>query len=183
MSYELIVQKYQNLCKTQSDINEHLPILKKYAQQSDVVIEFGVRWIVSTWAFLAAKPNKLISYDYYDPSHWGANITEPLDYAKQANINFEFILADTRKITIPNCDLLFIDTLHEYEQLKEELKLHAKNVNKYIIFHDTISFRLNGEQGGKGIYYAIEEFLQKNKNWNILEEYTNNNGLLILEKK
>ena len=35
-----------------SDINEHLETFKRYSQECDVIVEMGVRWIVSTWAFL-----------------------------------------------------------------------------------------------------------------------------------
>ena len=55
-----IEENYELKCKTISDINEHLPILKKYAEECDVVIEMGVRNVVSTWALLLAKPKKLI---------------------------------------------------------------------------------------------------------------------------
>jgi hypothetical protein len=182
MSCEKINQMYNKLCYTHSDINEHLPTLKKYAEECDLVIEFGVRWIVSTWAFLSAKPKKLISYDFQLPSNWGFDINETINAAKECNLDYTFILADTRTIEIEECDLLFIDTLHEYEQVKKELELHANKVKKYIIFHDTVSFREVGEIGGKGIYFAISEFLENNKNWKIKEEFKNNNGLLIIER-
>lgn len=34
-------------------------------------------------------------------------------------------------------DLLFIDSLHVYGHLKRELDFHHRNVNHYIIMHDT----------------------------------------------
>ena len=34
----------------------------------------------------------------------------------------------------------------------------------------------------KGLWPAIEEFLDSNKNWKIKERFRNNNGLTILEK-
>ena len=39
------------------------------------------------------------------------------------------------------------------------------------------------EEVGKGLWPAIEEFLQKNTEWYIKERYTNNNGLTILARK
>lgn len=182
MSCDYIFNKYELLRKQPSDINEHLHILKKYGEESEIIVEFGVRWIVSTWAFLAAKPKKLISYDFQDPNTWGANINEPLAASHECGLDFSFILDDTRNVTIPQCDLLFIDTLHEYDQVKAELNLHSNKVNKFIIFHDIVSFAQVGESGGKGIYPAIEEFLADNKDWKILEKFTNNNGLLVIGK-
>ena len=52
----MIENYYNNLVNTPSDINEHLPTLRKYAEECDHITEMGVRWIVSTYAFLAAKP-------------------------------------------------------------------------------------------------------------------------------
>ena len=43
-------EKYNSLCNLQSDINEHLPILCKYAKECESVIECGVRKCVSSWA-------------------------------------------------------------------------------------------------------------------------------------
>jgi hypothetical protein len=182
MSCNKILENYNNEKNKISDINEHLSTLKKYAEECKHITEFGVRWIVSTWAFLASNPEKMISYDFQMPSTWDVDINTVLEICYECNINYDFILADTRNITIEETDLLFIDTLHEYEQVKKELELHSDKVMKYIIFHDTVSFRTVGEVGGKGIYFAIEEFLQKNNQWKIKEEFFNNNGLLIIER-
>ena len=58
---------------------------------------------------------------------------------------------------------------------------------KYIILHDTISFEYIGETiigSGqyRGLWYAIEEFLEMNPKWVLHERYTNNNGLTILKR-
>ena len=52
---------YDTLCNRGSDINEHLPTLKKYSEECDHITEMGVRWLVSTFAFLMGKPKKLVS--------------------------------------------------------------------------------------------------------------------------
>ena len=67
--------------------------------------------------------------------------------------------------------------------MKKELELHGNKAKKYLIFHDTISFRERGERGGCGIYKAIIEFLKENSHWYIESEYTNNNGFLILKRR
>lgn len=175
-------QKYTQLCNKNSDINEHLPTLKKYSEMCDVIVEFGVRSIVSTWAFLAGSPQKVISYDIKDPSNWGGDINEVKTAATECGILFTFNLQNVLETNIESCDLLFIDTLHEYDQLKKELILHGNKSSKYIILHDTTLFRTVGELGGKGLYPAISEYLDLNKHWKIKEEYFNNNGLLVLER-
>ncbi len=55
-----VEENYNVLVKIPSDINEHLPVLKKYAEQCDHVTEMGVRYIVSTFALVLAKPKKLM---------------------------------------------------------------------------------------------------------------------------
>lgn len=175
-------QTYERLCNQPSDINEHLPTLKKYAEECEHITEMGVRWVVSTYALLMGKPKKLISYDI-NPIN-----SEPIQEMVKGDTDFEFRVGDTTKIEIEDTDLLFIDTLHHYNQLKLELHLHSNRVKKYIIFHDTTTFEWIGESyegkmDEKGLWYAIEEFLEHNTGWEILERYTNNNGLTILKRK
>ena len=34
-----------------------------------------------------------------------------------------------------------------------------------------------------GLWKAVEEFLDKNDNWELMKRYTNNNGLTVLKRK
>ena len=188
----MIENQYNNLVNSPSDINEHLPTLRKYAEECEHVTEMGVRWVVSTYAFLVAKPKTLISIDMQSPNKWGRNIDHLKGDAKNIGCDFNFILANTLDINIEKTDLLFIDTWHAYKQLKAELNLHSKNVNKYIILHDTTTFEFRDEEDyeefgfkgdGKGLWLAVVEFLEENQEWEIKERFTNNNGLTILAKK
>lgn len=178
-----IEARYLEKFNTPSDINEHLPALRTLAEECNHITEMGVRFVVSTWAFLLAKPKKLISIDiqYY------SEIEEAIKLAQEEKIDFSFIVGDTTKIEIEETDLLFIDTLHTYGQLKQELNLHAQKVRKYIAFHDTVTFGSADEQGprtfGPGLRPAIYEFLENNSQWYIFKDYTNNNGLLVLKKR
>jgi hypothetical protein len=196
MNNVLILKKYIELSKTPSDINEHLETLKKYAQECDVIVEMGVRSIVSTWAFLAANPKKLISLDLYNPSRFGGNLQEVYEAASFSDIDFSFVEQDSLSYNIDSCDLLFLDTWHDFLQLKKELTRHHSKVNKYIILHDTVSYEYVDEKSAnemgflndvetnlpKGLWPAIEEFLYHNKNWVILEKRANNNGLTVLKR-
>ena len=176
-------QKVNEIFKTRSDINEHIPAIIKYGQECDHITEMGVRGIVSTWAWLATAPKKLIAYDLEDPSKWGGKIQDVYDTAKAYNLDFTFIEGDVLKLEIEETDLLFLDTWHVYEQVRDELKLHADKVRKYICFHDIVSWGERGETAGhKGINYAIDEFLQNHPEWQVKERFTNNNGFLIIER-
>lgn len=175
---------YNQKCVTPSDINEHLPTLKRYAEECEHITEMGVRWVVSTYAFMMGKPKKLISYDLDPTEKFGISSKWLKELGNYNNIDFNFIIGDTLQIEIEETDLLFIDTWHVYEQLKKELELHGNKSRKYIIFHDTTTFGINGEtKGYEGLWPAIEEFIQNNPHWGIHERFTNNNGLTILKRK
>jgi len=181
--------------RSPSDINEHIPTLIQYASECEHITEMGVRAITSTWAFLGAAPEKLISYDMENPSHYGSNIQIVYDVAAQYELNFEFKQADVLKIEIEETDLLFLDTWHAYDQLKAELELHSPKAKKYIIMHDTTSYEFRDEpltsentfegekSSGKGLWPAITEFLESNDEWVLHKRYTNNNGITILKRK
>jgi hypothetical protein len=79
--------------------------------------------------------------------------------------------------------MLFIDTWHNEVQIKKELKLSGNQANKFLVFHDTVTFGLVGEKGGNGIMQPILDFVMLNPHWNIKQELRNNNGLMILERR
>jgi hypothetical protein len=94
-----------------------------------------------------------------------------------------FQQADVLAVDIEETDLLFIDTLHVYEQLQEELRLHAGKVRRYIVLHDTMTFGERGEvQGRLGLRPAVEEFLAQGTFY-VKDRYENNNGLTVLERR
>lgn len=177
--------------ETEIDIHEHLDTLQAYASKSDHITELGVRKIVSTWAFILGHPKRLVSVDLVPPSQY----LQDHDYlmrvvnkvCKELNIDFSFVLGDTLQIDIEETDLLFIDTLHTYSQLIQELNRHGNKSRKWIILHDTESCKdyftnsVGVVEGG--LQDAIDEFLHNNRNWFIKEVYTNNNGLTVLERR
>lgn len=102
---------------------------------------------------------------------------------------FEFRLGDTTAddFAIEPTDLLFIDTLHVYDQLKKELDRHAACVRQFIIMHDTTTFGeigepIDGSPNARGLWPAIEEFLESHCDWQLRERFTNNNGLTVLSR-
>lgn len=166
-----IQEKYEELCRTPSDINEHLPILKEYADKCSHVTEFGVRGCVSLHAFLASNARKVVAYDI-------ADVAVP-DCDK-----LTFINADVLTVDIEPTDMLFIDTLHTYEQLRAELIRHCDNVRRFIAMHDTEMFGEHGENGGDfGLKLVITQFLFNNsEEWSQCYRSKANNGLTILAR-
>lgn len=210
---EKISEKYNTLCNSPSDINEHLPTLYSYANKCDSVFETGVRGIVSSYALLYGLINNnngnnkyLLMNDIYPCEIDEINNNVELLNKDNKIIKLNYIWKNNLEIEFENneCfDLTFIDTLHCYGQLRRELEKFSKITNKYIIMHDTTVDEFKGEIYRSnssvldyknmtgftddndillGLGKAIDEFLQNNKNWVLLEKFTNNNGLTVLQK-
>ena len=197
--------KNQYIGKDSCDIMEHLPTLFKYATECDSIFETGVRGCVSSWAFLygllSNKNNTKKRFFLND-----INVCDIIDLiitSKDFDIDVTYEWKNNLHLEFKEkYDITFIDTWHVYGQLKRELEKFSKITNKYIIMHDTTVDEIYGEtirnhwnaniqsqQTGipveeinKGIWPAVEEFLQNNKGWYLKERYTNNNGLTILSR-
>jgi hypothetical protein len=170
-------KEYQESCAKVTDIHEHLPIISELTSQCTHVTELGVGWAQSTRAFLRHDV-ELHSYEYSPQP----GIIDFFIAARKGGRNVTLHIDDTRKIDIAETDLMLVDSLHVYEQVQTELTLHANKVRKYILFHDTTLFADRGEFGGKGIWPAIQEFMDSHPEWQLIERRTNNNGLTILKR-
>lgn len=190
-----ITEKFNSHRSKASDINEHLITLYELSQECSHITEMGVRWVSSTWAFVNARPNKVISYDIVT----NPNINEVIDLCREYSINYTFEERDVLKLEIEPTEFLFIDTLHTYAQLTEELRLHSSKVTKYIALHDTEYFGRTDENiynhasdiikakksEKQGLMTAVEDFLTTDlgKSWEIHKIYKNNNGLTVLKNR
>lgn len=187
-----IEEYYNHKCEKPSDIHEHLPTIKRYAEECEHITEMGVRDVVSTWALLAGSPKRMICIDIVDT----VPIQEAERLAKEAGVDFTFIKEDTAnpEFVIEETDLLFIDTWHMYEQLSKEFELHGNKAKKYIILHDTTLYGEVGDECDppgtiikvprprRGLWQAIEEFIAANPEWKVHERFHNNNGLTVLKR-
>ncbi len=206
---EYIERKYLFLSHEPSDIYEHLPTLCRYAGECDSVFETGVRGCVSSWAFLyglaSQKDNQrekrfllndIVPCEIQELKHASEKVgTVKVECEWKNNLELEF--ERERRF-----DMTFIDTWHIYGQLKRELAKFSQITNKYIIMHDTTVDEWLGEsirdkhdvakesldsgipveEINKGLWPAIEEFLESNPDWTLHERFTNNNGLTVLKK-
>jgi hypothetical protein len=173
---ELLGDLYRAACTTPSDIHEHCPTLHALARECGHVTEMGTRTGVSTTALLFARPAKLVCYDFqkYPQIEQLQSLAPPTELV--------FHQADVLQVEIEETDLLFIDTWHVYEQLREELRRHACTARKYIVLHDTTTFGERGEtEGHKGLWPAVEEFLAEGT-FHLKQRYENDNGLTVLER-
>ena len=167
---------YDEACARKSDINEHLPVLRDLAEGKRV-LELGVRSGESTCAFLAARPELLVSVD----RNWNNLRSGVINAAAEAGIKWIRLNQDSREpVPIESFDLLFVDTLHTEEQVRAELATHAHKAHR-IAFHDTVTNWTDGELGQPGISAPIMELIRSGE-FIVEQANPNNNGLLVLER-
>lgn len=198
-------RNYKRRINNQSDINEHLPILCKLATSCSSVAELGVRDVVSSWAFLKG----LYHSEAAKKILWLNDIKKCLvdkiiQCANQLEIDCKFSQGSDLDVTIPGTfDLIFIDTLHVYGQLKRELNRYKPYCKKFFVLHDTTIDAIDGEvmrfgwdpvkiaqqtnlpieEVTIGLWPAVEEFLSLYPEFVLVHCYTNNNGLTVLARK
>lgn len=181
---------YEAKKATPSSSNEHMDTLRKYAVRCEHVTEFGVSQGYSTVAFLTACPAELHSYDITrQPEIDGIEA-----WANQTcKTKFVFHQQSSLEADFESTDLLLVDSLHTYDQVRQELALHGHKVRKYLIFHDTIFWAYKNEidSGGEadhafysrrhkqGIGPAIEEYMTAHPEWQIIEHHYHQSGLTV----
>jgi predicted O-methyltransferase YrrM len=120
----------------QVDMLPHYPTLTRLARDATVIVEWGVRGAVSTWALLDGLPEtgRLYSVDVVDcvvpprvsdDPRWEFIVGDDLDPAIQA-------------LLPERADLVFIDTSHEYDQTVGELAYAASLRPRRIVMHDFV---------------------------------------------
>ena len=187
---DFLYEEYEKEKNTKSDINEHLHDLHKLASECTHVTEFGSRFGASTKAFLAA-PVSLRAYDLdiHDP------LMQLFKVARKVGKDVEYIKGNTLEFLIEPTDMIFIDTWHSQEQLRQELKIHGNFARKYLAFHDTHTYGVRDEQKdwaanpnrkampNQGLLPAIIEFIIAHPQWHFKMHKSNNNGLTVLERR
>jgi hypothetical protein len=150
----------------------HVPLLRELARGRGV-LELGVRYGVSTAAFLAGRPKFMVSVDaqpfVYQESYQAA--------ADEVHVDWRFYQQD-ECLALRPFDLIFFDTTHTYAHLSKELAQHVKPATKFLVFHDTVLFWEHDDCGmpgsqatlrdcGRGIGGAITEFRARNPEWKV----------------
>lgn len=184
---------YEQHCAGVSAIAAHLPRLRQLATGCELAVEFGVKRAGSSTALLLGAA-RVISFDVVETA--AARQLEQL-----AGERWTYRLEDSRQARIPPCDLLFIDSLHTYDQVRAELDRHADQVRRWLVFHDVTTFgevAAVGETGkqawqytpGKtvpancyGIRPAIDALMIRDPSWHIAARVVESHGLLVLERR
>lgn len=106
------------------------------------MLELGVRGGNSTAALLAGLEER-------GGRLWSVDVDPECRNVFRGHPQWRFVLADSRDVPevvaagLPaQLDVLFIDTIHTYEQVRDELAVWGERVRKggVILFHDTDSF-------------------------------------------
>lgn len=155
-----------------ADMEKHVDALCEAARDAAVVLELGVRTGVSTWALLEGLPpdGRLISMDIqdcYDACHERV----------RGDRRWEFVRADDRDLaitsTLPQADLVFIDTSHEFGHTLTELYLAAHLKARRILLHDYLS--------EEGVRRAVSIFLLERPQYRLARVDPSIWGLAVLE--
>jgi hypothetical protein len=132
--------RFEDVMGTPSDIRDHLPRLRREARGS--VLELGVRDGNSTVALLAGL-------EELGGTLWSVDVTAECGDVFPGHPQWRFVVADSRDTStvlaagLPaELDVLFVDTIHTYEQVRRELDAWGDRVRLggSILFHDTDSF-------------------------------------------
>jgi hypothetical protein len=171
---------YEKAAKKPSDINEHVPVLRRLASECEHVTEMGTRHGTSSVAFLAAQPAKFVTIDKQCQT-CAVNFLQQIKGATELAL----VQDDSLKVEIEETDLLFIDTFHSAAQVFAELTKHSAKVRKYITLHDTeapYGYADEGGTNGGGIRAGIARWQETpdGQKWRVIEDHKNNHGLMVL---
>jgi len=170
---------YEAKCMESSDLNEHLPLLKRYASHCKHVTGWNDRTSASTWALIAGKPKVVIACSEKAPTD--NHLAEISSVASQAGVSFTFVEGP---FDIKPTNLLFLANVRIYPELRHYLHVFSVWVADYIIVHNTKRFAHQGDQReDRGLQPAITDFLAAHDMWVIKEVHNNNNGLTVLERR
>ena len=162
--------------KNERDLDQHMETLRSLALQCDHVTEGGKRR-ESAIAFAAGNPQTLISYlaeDNEDPSRESlAGMAADTDVRCLP-------IDDFVNKSIEPTDLLFVDWQHNAKSFGKQMELHAKNVRRWIVMHDTKYHARQGDDGGKGLLAGMKTFVGDGKKWFVMSHTDDQFGLTVL---
>ncbi len=168
--------RYEQACLATSDIRDALPQLYELARGCEHITDLGTGEGLATTAFLWAQPKTLVCCDLVR----SAGFDELLALAGETRL--VFVQEDSRRADLPETDLLFVDTRHDADLLREELARHAGRARKYVVLHGSTAFAAQGETpGAAGLAAVIHEFLARGE-FRVLKRDDAGHGLTVLER-
>jgi hypothetical protein len=133
-------ESYERYLGQETDIRDHLPRL--FEEARGTVLELGVRGGVSTSALLAGVEQR-------GGEVWSVDVDPSCSTTYAAHPLWHFVCSDSRDpgplavAGLPSTiDVLFVDTLHNYEHVRDELAVWGPRVSRdgIVLVHDTGTF-------------------------------------------
>lgn len=196
-----IENTYQTLCRTPSDVNEHIPFLVDLVSTCESVLQCGGTLGIP-FVYALSKNGSTQKKLCWIKDFCERNPVTYL-YAKQTGVDYSCLIGNLLHMSYKtDYDLVYIDTWHVYGQLIRELRLLSPIAKKYIVLRCTETDKLYGtalrcgqnimglhKQTGfppedivRGTQSAIDEFLGMNPDWTVRNVFTHNHGLIVLER-
>lgn len=168
---------YQFLKSTPRDLDQHLDVIKEYASKCEHVTEMTKRR-ESSAALVFSGASTVISYQEENDG-----ILDYIQRYKPKGCTWVLQVSslNATPLAINTTDLLFIDTRHNGNRLREELKF-INQVNKFLVLHDVASHGMVGDDGGEGLFGPLKE-LVANGEWFVDYFTPNQYGLIVLCRK
>jgi len=153
------------------DMAPHLEHLMDLASRAKVVVEFGVRGAVSSWAMLdgMAPDGVLVGVDL----EAGCPIPERV----RTDPRWTFVVGDSLTVDLPrHADLVMIDSSHEYQQTVLELQRAASLTPEVIALHDYLYIN------APGVKPAVDEFVASDAPYELVVVHQSDYGLAVLRR-
>lgn len=204
-SSSLLENLYKRALTDPSDVRDHIEDHARLARECEVVLEVGVRDMVSTWGMLWGLAHnektvkKYIGVDLSFPT--GVTWRHFLLSCETAHVDCVFLDQNDMSLVpadIGPVDMLFIDALHTYSHVMYELTTFHNQVRKYIALHDTsapwgdVDEPYSGDYSEypawidktkRGVFTAVLDFLAMHPTeWVMTFRKKNSNGYTLLER-
>ena len=163
-----------------TDCVYHHEVLREITSQADVrvVAECGVYQGWSTALFMTCDIDSLYSYEV-DFQHVAPLILAFMQ--AKGDISWSLYSHNTIADPIAPADLVFLDTVHTYEFVQQEIALQAPHAAKYIAVHDA---NYPNEPTPKKVRDAVTEYANNSNGvWKIDLDSSHGTGIIVLKRQ
>lgn len=180
----------------------YLPKIKKYAEDYNLksVCELGVYQGASMSAWISGGVN--IFYGYDCQNCLSPSVLDQLKIKCQIEMTYVDDVINVSK-PCPKVDAIFFDATNTYDYVKQQMKIHAESANKLLFvnatnyptekirelyttendsFFEVFYVLQKPKPNLKKVYHAVDEFLNENNHWKLIESDHSFVGLAILER-
>lgn len=171
-----LAEYYDKLCALQSNAHgsDYMLVhdeIKRRLRGCHSYTEFGINQGATLAAALLEVPRMVRAYDI--KLGWYKEAAHLFDaYSDERGVDYAATESNTLDCIIDPVDVLYIDTLHEYEHLAQELARHGDKARRFIIFHDT--------RTQPGLKRAVQEYAKGG--WSIVTDCDINVGFMTIER-